>query len=144
VLKGFREFIARGNVIDLAVGVVIGAAFTSLVNAFVANFINPIIGLLGGKDLSAYILCINPPDGSEVCFYKDGALQGLGIGWGAMLSAIITFLLTALVVYFVFVLPMNKYRARFTTPEEAEAEADAAEIALLKEIRDELRAQRGA
>jgi large conductance mechanosensitive channel len=141
VLKGFRDFIARGSVIDLAVGVVIGAAFTALVNSFVTNFINPIIGLFGGKDLSAYILCVNPPDGSTECFYKDGALQGLGIGWGAMLSAIITFLLTALVVYFVFVVPMNKYRERHATEEEA---AEAEEIALLKEIRDELRAQRGA
>ena len=141
MLKGFRDFIARGNVIDLAVGVVIGAAFTALVNSFVANFVNPIIGLFGGKDLSTYIWCINPPEGSATCFYQDKTLQGLGIGWGAMLSAIITFILTALVVYFVFVVPMNKYRERHASEEEI---ADAEEIALLKEIRDELKAQRGA
>ena len=145
MLKGFRDFIARGSVIDLAVGVVIGAAFTALVNAFVVNFVNPIIGLFGGKDLNRYVWCIEAPEDATTCFYDDkGALQGLAVGWGAMLSAIITFLLTALVVYFVFVLPMNKYREHRAEAEGAEEEADAADIALLKEIRDELRAQRGA
>jgi large conductance mechanosensitive channel len=142
MLKGFRDFIARGNVIDLAVGIVIGAAFTALVNAFVVNFINPIIGLFTGKDLAKNIWCIKVPDGKAECFYDDkGVLQGLGIGWGAMLSAIITFILTALVVYFVFVVPMNKYREKFVPAEE---EAEAEELALLREIRDELKAQRGA
>ena len=141
MLKGFRDFIARGNVIDLAVGIVIGAAFTALVNAFVVNLINPIIGLFTGKDLSANFWCIKATDAGVCGYDKDGALQGLAIGWGAMLSAIITFILTALVVYFVFVVPMNKYREKFVPAEE---EAEAEELALLREIRDELRAQRGA
>jgi large conductance mechanosensitive channel len=136
VLKGFREFISRGNVIDLAVGVVIGAAFTSLVNAFVVDFVNPIIGAFGTKSLNGYYWCIKDPCSVDE---KTGALVGVGIGWGAMISAIITFLITAAVVYFVFVLPMNKFRERTQTPAE---EAEAAEIALLREIRDELKAQR--
>ena len=69
---------------------------------------------------------------------KTGAITGLGVGWGAMLSAIITFLLTALVVYLVFVVPMNKYRER-TAVEEA-AEPDPEEVVLLREIRDSLKA----
>jgi len=139
VLKGFREFIAHGNVIDLAVGIVIGAAFTSLVNAFVVNFINPLLGLFGTKNLNAYIWCIKPPTGQINCSYDDkNVLQGIGFGWGAMISAVITFLLTALVVYLVFVVPMNKYRER-TAVEEA-AEPDPEDIVLLREIRDSLKA----
>ena len=137
MLKGFRDFVTRGNVIDLAVAVVIGAAFTALVNSFVVNFINPILGALGGKDLKNYFWCISAPEGQTACFIDDkGVFQGLGIGWGAMLSAIITFILTALIVYLVFVLPMNKYRARFVKEEEAE---EAEEIVLLREIRDSLK-----
>jgi large conductance mechanosensitive channel len=139
VLKGFRDFIARGNVIDLAVGVVIGAAFTALVNAFVVNLINPVLGLFGTKSLNEYIWCIKA-DPACVIDAKTGALTGgVGIGWGAMISAIITFLLTALLVYFVFVVPMNKFRDRYQTPVEEET---AEEIALLREIRDSLKAQR--
>jgi large conductance mechanosensitive channel len=140
VLKGFREFIAHGSVIDLAVGLVIGAAFTSLVNAFVVNLINPLLGVFGTKSLNAYVWCIKAPDGGGTCLVdpKTGAITGLGVGWGAMLSAIITFLLTALVVYLVFVVPMNKYRER-TAKEEA-AEPEAEDIVLLREIRDSLKA----
>ena len=140
MLKGFRDFIARGSVIDLAVGIVIGAAFTSLVNSFVTNVINPIIGLFGTKSLNAYLWCIKPADGKTTCVIDDktGAITGIGIGWGALISAIISFLLTALVVYFVFVLPMNKYRARHASEEE---EAEAAEITLLREIRDSLQSR---
>ena len=140
MFKGFREFIANGNVIDLAVGIVIGAAFTALVGAFVTNFINPLIGLFGSQNLNQYIWCIKAPAGGGTCVIdaKTGVMSGVGIGWGAMLSAIITFLLTALVVYFVFVVPMNKYRERNATPEEA---AEAEEITILKEIRDSLQAR---
>ncbi len=140
MLKGFREFIANGNVIDLAVGIVIGAAFTSLVNAFVVNFINPLLGIFGTKSLNAYVWCMKGPDGGGPCVVdlKTGAITGVGLGWGAMLSAIITFLLTALVVYFVFVVPMNKYRERTAVEEAAEPEPE--DITLLREIRDSLKA----
>jgi large conductance mechanosensitive channel len=139
MLKGFREFIAHGNVIDLAVGIVIGAAFTSLVNAFVVNFINPLLGVFGTKSLNAYVWCLKSPDGGGACVVdpKTGVITGVGFGWGAMISAIITFLLTALVVYFVFVVPMNKYRERTAVEEAAEPEAE--DITLLREIRDSLK-----
>ena len=67
MIKGFREFVLRGNADDLAVGIVIGAAFTALVNAFVVNFINPILGLFGTKNLNAYIWCLKAPDGKTAC-----------------------------------------------------------------------------
>ena len=139
MLKGFRDFIAHGNVIDLAVGIVIGAAFTALVNAFVVNFINPLLGVFGTKSLNAYVWCLKAPDGGGTCVIdpKTGAITGVGFGWGAMLSAIITFLLTALVVYLVFVVPMNRYRARTAVEEAAEPETE--DIVLLREIRDSLR-----
>jgi large conductance mechanosensitive channel len=138
MLKGFREFIAHGNVIDLAVGIVIGAAFTSLVNAFVVNFINPLLGLAGTKSLNAYVWCIKAPEGKSTCGMDDkGLITGVGFGWGAMISAVITFLLTALVVYLVFVVPMNKYRER--TAVEAAAEPEPEDVTLLREIRDSLR-----
>ena len=135
MLKGFRDFIAQGNVIDLAVGIVIGAAFTALVGVFVTQLVSPLVGAFGSKSLSDYTWCIKSP-----CTFDDkGALTGgVAIGWGAMIAAIITFLITAAVVYFVFVVPMNKFRARMAKPEEAAAEAEAEEIALLREIRDAL------
>ena len=141
MFKGFRDFIANGNVIDLAVGIVIGAAFTALVGAFVTNFINPLIGLFGSQNLNQYIWCIKAPAGGGTCVIdaKTGAMSGVGIGWGAMLSAIITFVLTALVVYFVFVVPMNKLRERRGQENVDTAPAD---VQLLEEIRDLLKQQR--
>ena len=140
MLKGFRDFVARGNVIDLAVGVVIGAAFTALVNSFVVNLINPLLGVFGTKSLNAYTWCLKAADGGACGPDSTGAAQGVYVGWGAIISAIITFLLTALLVYFVFVVPMNKFRDRY---QKTEAEAEAEEIALQRAIRDALQAQRG-
>jgi large conductance mechanosensitive channel len=139
VLKGFKEFISRGNAIDLAVGVVIGAAFTALVNAFVANLISPLLGALGTKSLETYNWCLKPGP-ADACgpVGPNGTPVGVYIGWGAIVTAIITFLLTALLLYVVFVVPMNAYRRRTQTPEE---EATAEEILLLREIRDSLAAR---
>jgi len=136
VLKGFREFISRGNAIDLAVGVVIGAAFTALVNAFVANLINPLLGAFGTKSLESYVWCLKAgPAGACGPVGPNATPVGVYVGWGAIVSAILTFLLTAALLYFVFVVPMNKFRSRYDTPVE---EAEAEEIALLREIRDSL------
>ena len=96
MLKGFRDFIMRGNVIDLAVAVVIGAAFGSVVTAIVESFVNPLI---------AFILQGGTPDFS---FLNAG-----NFGWGVILGAIINFLITAAVIYFVIVVPMNRLMARF-------------------------------
>ena len=139
MLRGFREFVARGSVIDLAVGVVIGAAFTALINSFVTNLISPVLGVFGTKSLDAYIWCIKDVDGKCGALGVAGAPVGVYVGWGAIVSAIITFLLTALLVYAIFVVPMNKFRESTSTPVEVAA---AEEIALLREIRDSLNAQR--
>ncbi len=97
-LGGFRKFIVRGNVIDLAVGVVIGAAFGNVVHSVVDNLINPLLGLVGGgPNLSSWTITI----------------AGQAIGIGAILNALISFLLIALVVYFLVVLPVNKLMDRY-------------------------------
>ncbi len=125
MLKGFKEFIAQGNVIDLAVAVVIGAAFSAVVNVVVDQLINPIIGLLFQADS------------------LDGVKVGV-IGIGAIIGAIINFLAVALVVYFVFVLPMNKYKERQAAKNPAvDEETLPTEQELLIEIRDALRKNAG-
>jgi large conductance mechanosensitive channel len=93
MLKGFRDFILRGNVLDLAVAVVIGAAFSQIINAIVAGFVTPLIALLGGA-----------PNAS--------ALNTESFLWGDILNAIINFLITAAVVYFFIVMPANRLMAR--------------------------------
>jgi large conductance mechanosensitive channel len=132
MFKGFREFITRGNVIDLAVAVVIGAAFTAVVNAIVDSLINPLIGLL----FSAESL-------NEAMIVTVGDAQ---FRFGAVLGAIITFLAVALVVYLVFVLPMNKYREHQAAKAAAGEPTDEplTEGELLTQIRDLLAEQRGA
>jgi large conductance mechanosensitive channel len=115
MLKGFRDFIARGNVVDLAVGVIIGAAFGQIVDSLVKDIITPLIGLVGGQ-----------PDFS--------ALKVGGVGIGNFFNAIVTFLLKAAGLYLLIVLPFNRFGARLagaTPPQEA----------LLIEIRDLLRKQ---
>ena len=127
MLKGFRDFILRGNVIDLAVAVVIGAAFTALVNAFAKGFIEPLVRVVlgGSTDNIGGTLTIN----------------GQVIDFALMINAAITFVITAAVVYFIFVLPMNAYRERTAKGKETMEEMEAAEVALLKEIRDLLAGQ---
>lgn len=123
MLKGFRDFILRGNVIDLAVAVVIGGAFTQIVNALVAGFITPLIALIAGE--------------------QDAS--GLNAGaflWGDIITAIINFLLVAAVVYFFVVVPMNRLMTQFKEEEKPAAAEPSNEEKLLAEIRDELRAQR--
>jgi len=123
MIKGFRDFILRGNVIDLAVAVVIGAAFTALVGAVTANLIQPVLNAFGGVDTGS------------IGFYINSSKPESYIN----ISAIITFLITALVVYFVFVAPMKKIldvAARKKQP----IKADPTELDLLVQIRDLLRA----
>ncbi|MGA5818443.1 large conductance mechanosensitive channel protein MscL [Kitasatospora sp. NPDC094028] len=138
-MKGFKEFLLRGNVVELAVAVVIGAAFTNIVNAFVKGVINPIIGVFGSKDLASYSSCLKGP--CEVSATGE-VTRGILILWGSVLSAVLQFLITAAVVYFVLIVPMNKLAARRQTPAEATAKAEAKEVELLTEIRDALVAQR--
>jgi large conductance mechanosensitive channel len=124
--KGFREFVLRGNVVDLAVGIVIGAAFTLVVNALVKGIITPIIAAIFGK-----------PDLDAVgTFTINGALFSVGI----VLTAIINFLLVALAVYFFVVVPVNRLRSKFEKPIEEQL-AGPSEVELLTEIRDALRSR---
>ena len=122
MLAGFKEFIMRGNVIDLAVGVVIGAAFTSIVTAFTDNLMQPLINSIGGT---------NAADGLGFRILSDNPATFLD--FGSVISAAINFLLVAAVVYFVIVAPMNKFNqlreAKLETPAEEEVtEADLAGI----------------
>jgi len=136
VLKGFKEFILRGNVIELAVAVVIGAAFTAVVNSIVDNLINPLIGVLFQADSLDTALVISIPT------LSGGMAE---IRFGAVLGAIIAFLIVATVVYFVFVLPMNTLKERAEAKRKA-GEPDPAdpetELTVLAEIRDLLAEQR--
>ncbi|MFE5671323.1 large conductance mechanosensitive channel protein MscL [Agromyces sp. NPDC056523] len=136
MLKGFREFILRGNVIDLAVAVVIGAAFTAVVNSIVTNIFNPLIGALFRADSldSAMVLRIPATDGAVA-----------EVRFGAVIGAILTFLIVAAVVYFVFVMPMNLLKEHAEARRKAgepKPEDPETELTLLSEIRDLLAAER--
>jgi large conductance mechanosensitive channel len=102
MLKGFRDFILRGNVLDLAVAVIIGAAFTAIVNSVVKDIITPLIAAIVGK-----------PDFSALVLHVNGGV----ITYGNFLNALISFLLMAAVVYFFIVLPANTLMARLKGPE---------------------------
>ena len=130
MLKGFREFILRGNVIDLAVAVVIGAAFTAVVTSIVTNLINPLIGAIASTQGLDRALIL-PIGHAEIKF-------------GAVLAAIINFLIIAVVVYFVFVYPINHLKSRIDRLRKkgaVEPDAPITELDLLTEIRDLLRTQ---
>ncbi|MEC4015274.1 large conductance mechanosensitive channel protein MscL [Streptomyces sp. H27-D2] len=138
---GFKEFLMRGNVLDLAVAVVIGAAFTNIVNSVVKGVINPIVGAFGSQNLDHYTACL-----SDTCT-KDAVTnevtEGIYILWGSVLSSALTFLITAAVVYFLMILPMNRIKARQAAKAPlAATPAEVTEIELLAEIRDALIAQR--
>ncbi|HLS03713.1 MAG TPA: large conductance mechanosensitive channel protein MscL [Actinomycetales bacterium] len=124
MIKGFKEFIMRGNVIDLAVAVVIGTALTAVVDRIVTGIINPLIAMLGGQ----------PSLGSITITINNAVFQ-----IGAVLDALITFVVIAAAVYFVIVVPMNKLIERRQAGLEPEPEPVTAEAELLTEIRDLLK-----
>ncbi len=133
MFKGFRDFILRGNVVELAVAVVIGTAFTAIVSAFSDNIINPLIASVGGADVSGlgfHVISDNP---------------STFIDFGAVITAAINFLIIAAIVYFVLVAPMNKLNEalakRKGVVEEEESPASL-EAELLAEIRDLLLEQK--
>lgn len=132
MIKGFKEFILRGNVIDLAVAVVIGAAFTAIVNAIVAGLINPLIALIFQADSLAEVgPTLVGVNGNEVFFPL-----------GAIVAALINFLAVAVVVYFVFVTPMNRWKELAAAKAGVEEEpAGPTETDLLVQIRDLLEKQ---
>ncbi|GGT37725.1 large conductance mechanosensitive channel protein MscL [Streptomyces chromofuscus] len=142
VWQGFKAFLMRGNVVDLAVAVVIGAAFTNIVNSVVKGVINPLVGAIGTKNLDSYTSCLKGP--CEVG--ADGAVtSGVMILWGSVLGSTLSFVTTAAVVYFLMVLPMAKYLARQEARRKAREGTreviEVTELEVLKEIRDALLAQ---
>ncbi|WP_062645323.1 large conductance mechanosensitive channel protein MscL [Streptomyces maremycinicus] len=143
VWQGFKAFLMRGNVVDLAVAVVIGAAFTNIVNSVVKGIINPLIGAVGTKNLDSYSSCLKGP-----CTGTGDSATGVRILWGSVLGATLTFVITAAVVYFLMVLPMSKYlakvEARRKAKEGTQEIVELTELEVLKEIRDLLVAQRGS
>ena len=135
MIKGFKEFILRGNVIDLAVAVVIGAAFTAIVNAMVQGLINPLIGFL-----------FQVGDLSDLDVTVPTLLGGVStFQFGAILVAIINFFAVAAIVYFVFVFPMNRWKARAAAKAGVEEKTDEPKLPteqeLLVQIRDLLERQ---
>ena len=124
MLKGFKEFISRGNVVELAVGVIIGAAFKNIVDALVDGIINPLIAAVIGK-----------PDFSDAFILT---LNGTDVKFGLLITAIINFLLMALAIYFCIVMPMNALNNRRKKAEDEAPEEASDEVKLLTEIRDAL------
>ena len=135
MINGFKEFIMRGNVIELAVAVVIGAAFTAVVNAIVDGIFNPLIAAIFNADTLKNSMTI-PLGDAELSF-------------GLVLAALIQFLLVAAVVYFAFVMPLNKLKENQARRRQAGVPLDpkknpVTDLDLLTEIRDLLAAQNGA
>lgn len=119
MLKGFKEFLLRGNVIELAVAVVMGAAMTALVGTFGEAFLEPLIVLVTG--------------GGEVG--GEFTVNGVVFPYAAFINGLIVFILTAIAVYFVIVVPANKFQEKFLGEQEEEVEE---QVLLLREIRDSL------
>lgn len=142
MVSEFKQFIARGNVIDMAVGIVVGAAFTAIVTSLVGDIINPIIGMiLGGLDFSNYYFDLSQGGYTTLAdAEKAGAPL---IKYGLFINAVVKFLIVAFVV-FMLVKQVNRVKAQF---EENEANADdapaaaPADIQLLTEIRDLLKSK---
>jgi large conductance mechanosensitive channel len=119
VLKEFRDFLVKGNLVELAVAIVMGIAFGLVIKSLVDNLITPIIGMVGGVDFSN----------------EKFKLNGSTFKYGQFINDVITFVLTAAAVFFVIVKPVNAIMARIRKPEEVAPDAPT-ETALLIEIRD--------
>jgi large conductance mechanosensitive channel len=129
MLKEFREFAMKGNVVDLAIGVIIGAAFGKIIDSMVGDMIMPLIGSLGNVDFSNYFLGLN--QGVTATVLEEAKKQGAVLAWGKFVTVVINFIIIAWVL-FLIVKGMNKMK-------KAEAAAPAAppeDVTLLKEIRD--------
>lgn len=130
MLKGFREFVFRGNIFELAVAVVIGTAFTAVVTAVVTNLINPIIAAIGGRNINGLAVQIISSNPKTIMHFDT------------VITAIINFVIIAAIVYFVFVMPMQKImeRRNRNKPKE-EVVPEPTDVEVLLEIRDLLRTQ---
>ena len=146
MIKEFRDFIAKGNVMDLAVGIIIGAAFTAIVNSLVADIINPIIGLIiGGVDFSNlyYVMSGNVPEGAGLQTAKDSGAAVFA--YGAFITAVINFLIIAFVV-FLLVKAVNRIKDTAMRKEQnvPGAPAGPTQEELLTQIRDLLATRGGS
>jgi large conductance mechanosensitive channel len=122
LLQGFKDFIMRGNVVDLAVGIVIGATFATVVTSFAESFINPLLKVVGGGGKTG----------------GSFTIRGVVFPYSDFINGLISFLITAAVVYFLVVTPMNLLAERRKKGTEPESEAPSDEVRLLTEIRDAL------
>jgi large conductance mechanosensitive channel len=137
MLQEFRAFIARGNVLDLAVAVIIGAAFAKITTSLTEDVIMPVVGrIFGGLDFSSYFMLLGPvPEGYQGSMNNYAALKAAGapvLGWGEFVTQMINFLILAFII-FLLVRSANKIMRR------GAEEAGPTEVELLTEIRDELR-----
>lgn len=140
-MSGFREFVAKGNVLDLAVAVIIGAAFATIVSSLTDDIIMPVIGwLFGGLDFSSYFVRLGPvPAGYAGDPNNYAALKAAGvpmIGYGQFATAVVAFLILAYVIY-----RLVQAAARLNRAPEPQAAAASEELLVLREIRDMLKAR---
>ena len=138
MLKDFREFITKGNVLDLAVAVIIGAAFAKIVTSLTDDIIMPIIGkLFGGLDFSSHFLLLGPvPADYHGSMTDYAALKKAGapvLGWGAFVTEVVSFVILAFIIFL-----MVRWAAKVMKKRDEEP-AGPSEVELLTEIRDELR-----
>ena len=138
MLKDFKAFIAKGNVLDLAVAVIIGAAFAKIVTSLTDDIIMPIVGkIFGGLDFSSHFLLLGPvPADYHGSMTDYAALKKAGapvLGWGAFVTEIVSFLILAFIIFL-----MVRWATKLTRKPD-EAAAGPTEIELLTEIRDELK-----
>jgi large conductance mechanosensitive channel len=138
----FKAFIAKGNVMDLAVAVIIGGAFATIVKSLTDEIIMPVVGaIFGGADFSKYFVLLSVPEGYTGSMDDYAALKEAGaamIGYGSFVTAVINFLILAFII-FLLVRYSKKAMAQFDKKEEEAPPAGPSEIDLLTEIRDELK-----
>ncbi len=136
-MKGFVDFIRKGNLVQLAVAFVMGVAFTAVITSFVNNVISPLLGLIGGTDFTDQGWCIDSPCKTTFdATTKTVTSNGVFIAWGAFLTALITFVLIAAIVYFFVVKPYEALEQRLS--KQGDDELSPTDIELLTEIRDAL------
>ncbi|MFL0413439.1 large conductance mechanosensitive channel protein MscL [uncultured Sphingomonas sp.] len=147
MLKEFRAFIARGNVLDLAVAVIIGAAFSKIVTSLTEDVLMPVIGrVFGGLDFSSYFITLGKVPPNLVGSTDYVALKKAGVpllGYGAFITQAVNFVIVAFII-FMLMRTVNRAVAMFEHEKKKSAEepkAEPADVALLREIRDELKAR---
>lgn len=147
MLAEFKKFIMRGNVLDLAVAVIVGAAFGKITTSLTEDIIMPVVGaIFGGLDFSSYFLLLGPvPEGYAGSMSNYAQLKEAGVpllGYGQFLTIVLNFVILAFII-FLLVRAANRVMEEFENQDETTAAPGPSEVELLKEIRDELR-QRGS